>query len=76
MADPEKDERSEILRRAGPYLGLGTMLAASLVLGVFAGWWADGKLGTTPWLTLAGTLLGMAVGFYNFFVVVLRRPPE
>jgi len=72
----EDNDRSEILRRAGPYLGLGTMFAASIGLGIWAGYWLDGKLGTTPWLTLAGALLGLAVGFYNFFVVVFRRPPE
>ena len=71
-----KNDRSEILRKAGPYMGLGTMFAASLLLGVVAGYWVDRKLGTTPWLTLAGMLLGLIVGFYNFFIVVLRRPPE
>ena len=70
------DERGEILRRAAPYLGLGSMFAASLLMGIGGGYWADGKLGTRPWLTLTGTLLGLVVGFYNFFVVVLRRPPE
>ncbi len=72
----EKDERREILRKAGPYLGLGTMFAASIGLGILAGWWADAWLGTSPWLTLAGALSGMALGFYNFIVVVTRRPPE
>jgi len=72
----EKDERGEILRKAGPYLGLGTMFAVSIGLGILAGWWVDGKLGTSPWLTLGGALLGMALGFYNFIVVVTRRPPE
>jgi len=52
------------------------MFAASLLMGIGGGYWADGKLGTRPWLTLTGTLLGLVVGFYNFFVVVLRRPPE
>jgi F0F1-type ATP synthase assembly protein I len=72
----EGDERSEIFRRAGPYLGLGTMFAASIGLGIGAGYWADGRFGTRPWLTLAGALLGLVVGFYNFFVVVTRRPPD
>ncbi|HKY33712.1 MAG TPA: AtpZ/AtpI family protein [Candidatus Polarisedimenticolia bacterium] len=70
------DERGEILRKAGPYLGLGTIFAASIVLGIVGGWWLDGKLGTEPWFILIGTLLGLAAGFYNFFVVVTRRPPE
>lgn len=72
----DPDSRGEIIRRAGPYLGLGTMFAAALLLGIGVGYWADGKLGTSPWLTLTGTLLGLVVGFYNFFAVVLRRPPD
>ena len=74
--DQGKNSRSEILRRAGPYMGLGSVFVAALLLGVWGGYWADGKLGTKPWLTLIGTILGIVVGFYNFFSVVLRRPPE
>ena len=72
----DKNSRAEIIKRAGPYLGLGTMFLASVLTGIGAGYWADGKLGTKPWLTLAGALLGIALGFYNFFVVVLRQPPQ
>lgn len=72
----ENDDRGEILRKLGPFMGLGTMFAAALLLGVWGGYEADKFLGTTPWLTLAGALLGLVAGFYNFFVVVTRRPPE
>ena len=72
----KKDERGETLRRLGPLLGMGTMLAASITLGVLGGYWADGKLGTKPWLTLAGLLLGLLVGVYNFVVVILSQPRE
>jgi len=71
----DPNDRGEILRRMGPYLGLGTMFAAALLLGIWGGYEADEWLGTSPWLTLAGALLGLVVGFYNFFAVVLRRPP-
>jgi ATP synthase protein I len=71
-----RDERSEILRRAGPYLSLGTMFAAAIVVGIAAGYWLDRWLGTSPWLLVGGLLLGVVVGFYNFFVVVLNRPAE
>jgi len=73
---PQEDERSEIFRRAAPFLGLGSMFAASLLMGIGAGYWADGKLGTKPWLTLSGALLGLVIGFYSFFAAVLRRPPQ
>jgi F0F1-type ATP synthase assembly protein I len=70
------NDRWEGLRRAGPYMGIGTMFAASLLLLTWAGYKADGWLGTKPWLSLGGALLGLIVGFYNFFAVVLWRPPE
>jgi F0F1-type ATP synthase assembly protein I len=34
---------------------------------MFAGRWLDGRLGSEPWLLLAGAFLGMAVGFYTLF---------
>ena len=74
---PDKDdEQTGILRRAGPYLSLGATFAASIALLAWLGRWLDGKLGSAPWLALAGALLGMAVGFYNFFATVLRNPPS
>lgn len=76
MKQQKPEERSEILRRLGPFLSLGTMFAAALLLGLGAGYWADGRFGTSPWLTLTGALVGLALGFYNFFSVVLRAPRE
>ena len=32
----------------------------------FLGRWADGKLGTAPWLLIAGVLFGVGAGLYNF----------
>lgn len=49
------------------WLGIGFELALALVLFMFAGFKADAWLGTSPWLMLAGALLGMVVGFYGFF---------
>jgi len=73
---PDDDNRQEILRRAGPYLSLGTTFAASLLLFPLIGWWADGRLGTNPWLTLTGVFAGILVGTVNFVTVIMRRPPE
>jgi len=35
----------------------------SIVLGFLAGRWLDGKLGTAPYLALAGLGFGLAAGF-------------
>ena len=74
--DKKSEDRGETLRRAGPYLSLGTTFAASLLLFPLLGYWADGKLGTRPWLALTGVFLGLLVGTVNFITVVMHRPPE
>ena len=53
---------------AAPYLGLGMQMVLTMVLFVAAGHFLDGRLGTAPWLLLAGALLGMVV----LFVYLLR----
>ena len=44
---------------AAPYLGLGIELMISMVFFVILGYFADGWLGTTPWLLIVGAVLGM-----------------
>ena len=45
--------------------GAGFELVVPVLLGVVAGRWADGKLGTQPWLLLLGTLAGFTLGLYQ-----------
>lgn len=42
------------------------LLGSILVLGGL-GWYIDTRYGTTPWLMIAGGLLGIAVGFNSLF---------
>ena len=49
------------------FLGLGAELATPVVLFVFAGYWLDRRLETTPWFLILGAFLGMAVGIYTMF---------
>ena len=58
------------VREAGPYLGLGTSLAATLLLGLGLGYWGDRQLGTKPWLFLLGGALGLGTALYQFFKTV------
>ena len=48
-------------------VGLGFELAAPLLAGLFGGRWLDGRLGTRPWLVLAGAVAGAAAGMWNFY---------
>jgi F0F1-type ATP synthase assembly protein I len=60
------------------YAQIGLELAASVLLGFWAGYEADLKLGTAPWLMLLGAAAGMAAGFYLVARELFReekRPP-
>jgi len=49
------------------FISLGFEMAVPVVLLLLVGRWADARLGTEPWLSLVGALLGIAVGFYSMF---------
>ncbi|MBX6394622.1 MAG: AtpZ/AtpI family protein [Alicyclobacillaceae bacterium] len=42
--------------------GIGMQLAAAVLAGVYIGRWLDRLWGTSPWMLLAGVLLGLAAG--------------
>lgn len=54
-------------REVGPYLSLGVEFAASILICLAVGWWADRRFQTSPWLTLFGAFFGMAAGFVNLY---------
>jgi len=47
------------------YSGLGLQFAATVGLFALGGRWLDGKLGSSPWLLLAGVFTGFALGLYS-----------
>lgn len=57
-------------------LGVGLQFALSIVLFLFVGRWLDAKLGTAPWLLLAGVMLGAAAGFYSLYRQLVIAPRE
>jgi ATP synthase protein I len=73
MKDKEISKKiSESYKAAGPYIGLGTQLAATMVLMFFVGRWLDNKLNTFPILIIVCTFIGGAAGIYNFIITVLK----
>ena len=58
------------LREAAPLLGLGMTLAVTVLAGLGAGYWLDGRLGTRPVFLLLGGGVGVGVGMYHFIASV------
>jgi F0F1-type ATP synthase assembly protein I len=62
------------LRDAAPYLGLGTTLAGSVLLGLGLGYWLDSKLGTRPAFFLVGAVMGLlAAGLHFYRMLVIKK---
>lgn len=54
--------------------GLGVQMVVTVLALLFLGRWLDGRLGTDPWLMLAGALLGLVLAFGWLFRRILDRP--
>ncbi len=53
------------------YAQIGLELAVAVLAGFWLGYWLDKKLGSSPWLMLAGVAAGMGGGFYMVIREVL-----
>jgi ATP synthase protein I len=51
--------------------GIGFVLVLSIVIGFLIGYGLDRLLGTSPWLMIVFTLLGVTAGFIELFKIVL-----
>ena len=61
MAAPDRDKRSPMaiaMDSASQVMSVALMMA----LPAAAGYWADSKLGSSPWLVVVGGVLGLAAG--------------
>jgi ATP synthase protein I len=53
------------------FIGVGWFIAISILLGVWGGFWLDGKLGTSPIMMIVGLILGLVVAFYGVYRMLL-----
>jgi len=68
----KKKQRREIMRAMALITQIGFMVAACILAGVFLGRWLDGLLGTTPWLLLVFSLLGVGAAFKSMIDLANR----
>lgn len=66
------DSLSAAYRKLAPYLNIGYFFGASVTVMTLLGYYLDRKLQTDPWLTVSGAVLGIGMGFYNFFKTVFN----
>ncbi len=69
--EPEKDNDNNQNAWVG-YIGLGSQLAATVVVMVLLGVWLDKKFSTVPILTIIFSFIGIAGGMYNFIKTALK----
>lgn len=62
------------LSSGAEFAGVGLQMGATLGLSAWLGYWLDGRLGTTPWLTIGFVFLGAGAAFYSIYRKVLGRP--
>jgi ATP synthase protein I len=60
------------VRAMGALATVGLSFVLAIVLGVAAGLWLDGKLGTSPWLFFLFLCLGFAAGVLNLYRATRR----
>lgn len=66
------EKLTESYKNIGPYLGLGTQLAASIILMFFLGRWLDSQFNSTPVFVLICSFIGGFAGIYNFIKTVME----
>lgn len=66
MGEPS-NRNGSASRGVGVAAALATQLILSILVGFLLGHWLDGLLHTTPWLTIAGVLVGIVAGFWGLF---------
>ena len=52
-------------------IGMGFFVGVSILLGVVAGLWLDGRFNTSPVLVLVGLILGITIAFYGVYHMLL-----
>ena len=72
------DQEPSVLRQLARLSTIGVTLVAATAIGLAIGYGLDRAFGTSPWLTLTFTLLGIAAGFVNLFrdVGMMGRGPR
>lgn len=53
------------VRSLGLVTSIPLLILVSIGIGLLVGRWLDGKFGSSPWITIILTLIGLAAGLYE-----------
>ena len=70
LARRQTGARTELYR----YAGVGLQFAATIGVFAFLGYWVDDRLGSGPWLLIAGVFLGFGLGLVS--MISKLSPPR
>jgi len=73
---PRKPVKRGDIPDAGQYASVGLQFAVGILVFTFAGSWLDRRLGTSPWLLLAGVALGFGLSSFWIYRQLVIRPRE
>ena len=65
----KKSPKTTILGKVITYSSIGIQVGLTVAIGIIAGVYLDQWLGTGPWLTILGLLVGVISGFTRLFQV-------
>jgi len=69
----DKKQKKELWRAVAFFSQVATTIVASILIGVFLGRFLDNLLGTTPWLLLVFSLLGVGAAIKAIFDLGMKK---
>jgi len=67
MSRDKKPQQNEFARAFAVLLQIGVTIIACLAVAIFLGWLLDRLLGTSPWLLMTFSFLGIGAAFKMIF---------
>ena len=67
MSRKNKDQRNAFVLALAHFTQIAVTIIACVAVGIFLGWLLDRFLGTSPWMLLIFTLLGIVAAFKSIF---------
>jgi len=67
MSRSNKPQQNEFSRAMAFFLQISVTILACIAVGIFLGWLLDRLLGTSPWLLMIFSFLGVGAAFKSIF---------